>query len=72
LRCSLVMDLIYRPLETQLVKLAKQRGIATISGFDMFLEQGFAQWQIWTKTRAPEVSMGRAVFSKLRSDETSG
>jgi 3-dehydroquinate dehydratase/shikimate dehydrogenase len=71
LRCGLVMDLIYRPLETQLLKLAKQKGIATVSGFDMFLEQGFAQWEIWTKTRPPEAPMGRAVFSKLRAEEAS-
>jgi 3-dehydroquinate dehydratase/shikimate dehydrogenase len=70
LRCNLVMDLIYRPLETQLLKLAKQKDIATVSGFDMFLEQGLAQWEIWTKTRPPEAAMGRAVFSKLRSEET--
>jgi 3-dehydroquinate dehydratase/shikimate dehydrogenase len=71
LRCGLVMDLIYRPVETQLLKLAKQKRIATVSGFDMFLAQGFAQWEIWTKTRPPETAMGRAIFSKLRAGETS-
>jgi shikimate 5-dehydrogenase len=71
LHCGLVMDLIYRPLETQLLKLAKQKGITTVSGFDMFLAQGFAQWEIWTKTRPPETAMGRAIFSKLRAEETS-
>ncbi len=71
LHCGLVMDLIYRPLETQLLKLAKQKGITTVSGFNMFLAQGFAQWEIWTKTRPPEAAMGRAIFSKLRAEETS-
>jgi 3-dehydroquinate dehydratase / shikimate dehydrogenase len=71
LRCNLVMDLIYRPLETRLLKLAKKKGIAIVSGLDMFLAQGFAQWKIWTKTTAPEVAMRRAVLSRLRSGEKS-
>jgi len=70
LRCDLVMDLIYRPLETRLLKLAKERGIATVSGLEMFLVQGFAQWEIWTNTRPPESAMRRAVLSKLRGEST--
>ncbi len=71
LRCNLVMDLIYRPLETQLLKIARKKGIATVSGLEMFLAQGFAQWEIWTKSIAPGVPMRRAVLSKLREDEKS-
>jgi len=67
LRCDLVMDLVYRPLQTKLLKLAKQKGIATVSGLDMFLAQGFAQWEIWTKTKPPEAAMRRAVLRKLQS-----
>ena len=67
LRCDLVMDLIYRPLETRLLKLAKKKGIATVSGLDMFLAQGFAQWEIWTNTRPPETAMRKAVLAKLKS-----
>jgi len=67
LRCNLVMDLIYRPLETKLLKLAKKKGIATVSGLEMFLAQGFAQWQIWTNTRPPESVMRKAVLAKLKS-----
>ncbi len=66
LRCDLVMDVIYRPLETKLLKLARREGIATVSGLDMFLAQGFAQWEIWTKTRAPEAAMRRGVLAALR------
>ncbi len=70
LRCNLVMDLIYRPLETRLLKLAKKNGIATVSGFEMFLAQGFAQWEIWTNTKPPESVMRRVVLSKLRAGES--
>jgi shikimate 5-dehydrogenase len=63
------MDLIYRPLETKLLKLARKKGIAAVSGLDMFLAQGFAQWEIWTKTRAPETAMRQAVLAALRAEQ---
>jgi 3-dehydroquinate dehydratase/shikimate dehydrogenase len=53
LNCRMVMDLIYRPRKTRLLRLAKRCGIATISGVEMFLAQGTAQWEIWTGLRAP-------------------
>jgi 3-dehydroquinate dehydratase/shikimate dehydrogenase len=66
LQCRIVMDLIYRPERTKLLEIAAQKGIATVSGVNMFLAQGFAQWEIWTGKRAPEVAMRRAVLSALR------
>jgi 3-dehydroquinate dehydratase/shikimate dehydrogenase len=71
LHCRLVMDLIYRPQRTQLLRLAMQKGIATVSGVDMFLAQGIAQWEIWTEQRAPEAAMRAAVLGALRSEEKS-
>lgn len=69
LHCRLVMDLIYRPQRTQLLKLAEQKGIATVSGVEMFLAQGIAQWEIWMEQRAPEAAMRAAVLRALRSEE---
>jgi len=66
LQCRMVMDLIYRPERTKLLQIAAQKGIATVSGVNMFLAQGFAQWEIWTGKRAPEAAMRRAVVSALR------
>ena len=66
LQCRIVMDLIYRPERTKLLEIAAQKGIATVSGVNMFLAQGFAQWEIWTGKRAPEAAMRRAVLSALR------
>jgi len=70
LHCRIVMDLIYRPEKTQLLKLAERRGCATVSGVDMFLAQGIAQWEIWTRRPAPEAPMRRAVLRALRAEET--
>ncbi len=71
LNCQLVMDLIYRPQRTKLLKLAASRGIRTVSGVEMFFAQGFAQWDVWLKQRPPEAAMRRAVLAKLRAEENS-
>ena len=68
LHCRIVMDLIYRPERTKLLELAARKGIATVSGVEMFLAQGIAQWELWTKRRAPEAVMRRAVLAALRKE----
>jgi 3-dehydroquinate dehydratase/shikimate dehydrogenase len=69
LNCRLVMDLIYRPLKTELLRRAERRGIETISGVDMFVAQGAAQWKLWMGQRAPERAMRRAVLAALQKEE---
>ena len=71
LNCRMVMDMVYRPRETDLLRLARRKGIAVISGLEMFLAQGFAQYEIWTGERAPESVMRRAVESALHNEEKS-
>src|SRR6266478_1340034 len=71
LNCKIVMDLIYRPLRTQLLKIAAAKGITVISGVEMFLAQGFAQWELWMEKAAPEAAMRLAVMAQLRVDEVS-
>ncbi len=67
LNCSIVFDLIYRPLRTKLLDLATAMGLQTISGVEMFLAQGIAQWEWWMKDKAPEKEMRRVVLSALKS-----
>lgn len=68
LNCQLVMDLINRPQKTQLLKLAARMGMATVSGVQMFIPQGVAQWELWTEKRAPESAMRQAVLHALREE----
>ena len=68
LNCRLVFDTVYRPMRTRLLKLAERRGIETVSGVEMFIAQGVAQWEIWTESRAPEAAMRKAVLTALRRD----
>ncbi|MFZ0702707.1 MAG: NAD(P)-binding domain-containing protein, partial [Candidatus Acidiferrales bacterium] len=69
LNCRIVFDTIYRPRHTKLLQLAAAKGIETISGVEMFLAQGIAQWEIWSGTRAPEALMRRAVLQRLQAEE---
>ena len=69
LNCRLVFDLIYRPRTTKLLQLAARRGIETVSGVEMFVAQGTAQWEIWTGERAPEAAMRRVVLRALGNEE---
>ena len=66
LNASLIFDMVYTPLETPLLKLAKARGLAVISGVEMFVQQGARQFEIWTGKPAPEHEMLRVVELELR------
>jgi 3-dehydroquinate dehydratase/shikimate dehydrogenase len=67
LNAGLVFDMVYNPLETPLLKLARERGIPVISGVEMFVQQGARQFEIWTGKPAPEAEMQRVVDLALRN-----
>jgi 3-dehydroquinate dehydratase/shikimate dehydrogenase len=66
LNAKLVFDMVYNPIETPLLKLARARGLAVISGLEMFVQQGARQFEIWTGKPAPEAEMARVVELALR------
>jgi 3-dehydroquinate dehydratase / shikimate dehydrogenase len=66
LNAGLVFDMVYNPLETPLLKLARSRGIPVITGLEMFVQQGARQFEIWTGKPAPESEMMRVVEHELR------
>jgi 3-dehydroquinate dehydratase/shikimate dehydrogenase len=72
LNCRLVFDTIYRPRITRLLQLAGRLGIETVSGVEMFVAQGTAQWEIWTGERAPVKAMRDAVVQTLAREEKAG
>jgi shikimate dehydrogenase len=60
-----VMDIIYNPLETKLVKDAKSVGAKVVSGLEMLLYQGAVTFEIWTNCPAPVEVMKKAALNKL-------
>jgi 3-dehydroquinate dehydratase/shikimate dehydrogenase len=72
LRAPVVFDMVYRPLETPLLRQAASHGLKTISGLEMLVAQGVAQWELWTRKHAPAGRMRRAALEALRRAETEG
>jgi 3-dehydroquinate dehydratase/shikimate dehydrogenase len=66
LNANLVFDLVYNPMVTPLLKMAHSKGIAVVSGVEMFVQQGARQFEIWTGKPAPELEMLRVVELALR------
>ncbi len=56
-----VMDAIYNPLETRLLKNARARGCTVINGLEMFIHQGAEQFRLWTDLNPPVDVMRAAV-----------
>ena len=50
---SVVYDLVYNPIETQLLKEAVRAGAAVISGIKMLVYQGAASFELWFDRPAP-------------------
>ena len=60
-----VMDIVYNPRDTQLLKDAKARGCRTIPGLEMFLHQAAAQFELWTHHAAPADVMRAVLESRF-------
>ena len=71
LNTKLVFDLVYNPLETPLLRLARQHSIPIITGIEMFVQQGARQFEIFTGKAAPEEEMLRVVIHALRQQAES-
>jgi len=62
---SAVMDIVYAPLETQLLRDAAAAGVMGCNGLEMLLHQGAAQFECWTGKRAPLEVMRKALLEML-------
>jgi 3-dehydroquinate dehydratase/shikimate dehydrogenase len=66
LNTKLIFDLVYNPLETPLLRMARQQNIPIITGIEMFVQQGVRQFEIFTGKPAPEAEMLRVVIHALQ------
>jgi shikimate dehydrogenase len=62
-----VCDLVYRPLETKLLRQAKEAGAMAIDGLGMLVAQGVLSFQMWTGQWPPEDVMRAACEAALES-----
>jgi 3-dehydroquinate dehydratase / shikimate dehydrogenase len=71
INARLVFDLVYNPIDTPLLRAAREKGIPVITGVEMFVHQGARQFEIWTGKPAPEEEMLRVVVHELRQQTRS-
>lgn len=62
---TLVFDTIYNPMETKLLRSAREAGAKTIGGVEMFVRQAAGQFEAWTGKPPPTDLMRRVVESRL-------
>ena len=60
-----VLDLVYRPRQTRLVREARKRGASARGGAGMLLRQAAASFQLWTGREAPVDVMREALDDEL-------
>ena len=63
---TVVFDTIYNPVETRLLRQARDGGCLVISGIEMFVRQAGAQFKLWTGQAAPLDVFRRVLMEKLQ------
>jgi len=61
-----VVDIVYNPIETRLIREASERGCRTVDGVGMLVHQGAEALRIWLDVNAPLKAMRQAVLDNLR------
>jgi shikimate dehydrogenase len=65
-RFKVVMDIVYAPLQTRLLKEAADAGCKTVDGLAMLLYQGVAQFELWTGKEAPLNVMREVLYDRFK------
>ena len=63
---AVVTDLVYKPLQTSLLRAAAVRGLTTVDGLGMLLHQGALAFERWTGQGAPLGPMRAAMLARLQ------
>jgi shikimate dehydrogenase len=64
-----VFDIIYNPLETKLLKEAREIGAKCINGVEMLVQQAAEAFKIWFKIEPPINEMRKAALKSLTGEE---
>ncbi len=69
---SVVLDMVYNPVETLLLRRAREQKREVIPGVEMFIEQAALQFEIWTGESAPRAAMEKAAIEALSQTHGAG
>lgn len=64
---TVVCDIVYAPLETSLLRAARERGCRVLPGLGMLLFQGAIAFEMWTGQPAPVEAMRHALEQHVAS-----
>lgn len=62
----IVFDAVYVPEETRLIREARSQGAQIIHGIEMLLHQGVAQFELYTRQKAPVAAMRKGLLESIR------
>ncbi len=63
----IVMDIVYTPVRTALIRAAMEKGCVVIDGLSMFVNQGAAQFELFTGTKAPKETMKNSLIKVIEN-----
>ncbi|MEK7403754.1 MAG: shikimate dehydrogenase [Acidobacteriota bacterium] len=66
---EIVFDMVYNPLDTLLLRRAREQGKTVIRGLEMFNEQAARQFEIWTGDEPPRAAMEKAALEALSQSQ---
>ena len=66
-----VMDIVYKPVETELVRAARRSGATVIHGGRMLLHQAARQFELYTGHDAPLAAMESALLAQIAAPSPS-
>jgi 3-dehydroquinate dehydratase / shikimate dehydrogenase len=66
MQARVAFDMVYDPVETTFLRIARAKGLSVIPGVEMFVHQAARQFEIWTGKPAPADDMLRAVTIALQ------
>ena len=69
---QVVVDIVYRPLETPFLRAARGRGAKTVGGLGMLVFQGAENFRIWTGCELPVEKVRRVKEAALLDEGRRG
>ena len=59
---TIVYDIVYKPVNTELIKESKKKNAQIIYGYEMLLSQAVRSFEIWLNQKAPYDAMKKAIL----------
>lgn len=63
---QIVFDVVYNPLKTKFLQIAEKKGVRTLNGLRMFVEQGAKSFELWTGEEFPKEKIFKTLTNYLK------